>query len=121
LVEYLQKKCDQLADRGKDPAKTPVRHEVYTLLLVDKMMNEIYGEHGSQGLVVAPRDIVSIISPEIAPTGGSVLHKHGVFKLCNELISGEVDIDRMDYLLRDSRECGVVYGIFDASRIQDSL
>jgi HD superfamily phosphohydrolase len=27
----------------------------------------------------------------------------------------------MDYLLRDSRECGVVYGIFDATRIQDSL
>ena len=27
----------------------------------------------------------------------------------------------MDYLLRDSRECGVVYGVFDADRILDSL
>ncbi|MCX6125916.1 MAG: hypothetical protein NTV34_14380 [Proteobacteria bacterium] len=27
----------------------------------------------------------------------------------------------MDYLLRDSRECGVVYGIFDESRILNSL
>jgi len=44
-----------------------------------------------------------------------------MYRLCNELISGEFDIDRMDYLLRDSRECGVVYGIFDSTRIQDSL
>ncbi len=27
----------------------------------------------------------------------------------------------MDYLLRDSRECGVVYGVFDVDRILDSL
>lgn len=41
--------------------------------------------------------------------------------MLHELVSGELDIDRMDYLLRDSRECGVVYGIFDAGRILDSL
>ena len=27
----------------------------------------------------------------------------------------------MDYLIRDSRECGVVYGVFDVHRILDSL
>lgn len=121
LTEYLQRKCDHLTGAGKDPAKTRVRHEVYTLMLVDRLLNEIYQEGDYKGLKIVPRDVVSIITPEIAPVGGSVLHQHGTHKLLNELISGEVDIDRMDYLLRDSRECGVVYGIFDATRIQDSL
>ena len=121
LVEYLQNRADAMADKGQDPTKIPVRHEVYTLLLVDKALNEIYQSYGTDGVVVSPRDVISIITPDIEPTGGSVLHQFGVHKLCNELISGEIDIDRMDYLLRDSRECGVVYGIFDDTRIQDSL
>jgi HD superfamily phosphohydrolase len=125
LMEYLQKRCDAMAAAGKDPSKRRVRHEVFTLLLVDKMLNEVNQEIGRDKrgieMMVAPRDVVSIISPEIEPVGGSVLKLHGANKLCNELISGEVDIDRMDYLLRDSKECGVVYGIFDATRIQDSL
>lgn len=121
LTEYLQNKCDQMSSAGKDPSRIRVRHEVYTLLLVDRLLNEIYQEGSHKGIKIVPRDIVSIITPEITPVGGSILHQHGTHKLLNELISGEVDIDRMDYLLRDSRECGVVYGMFDATRIQDSL
>ena len=124
LIEFLQKRCDDMAAAGKDPYKRRVRHEVYTLLLVDRMLNQVNQElvkDKRQDLMIAPRDVASIISPDILPVGGSILHKFGCYKLCNELISGEVDIDRMDYLLRDSKECGVVYGIFDASRIQDSL
>jgi len=34
-----------------------------------------------------------------------------------ELLSGAVDIDRMDYLLRDSHYTGVAYGIFDHLRL----
>ena len=51
----------------------------------------------------------------------SPLTKHKSLGLCHELVSGEVDVDRMDYLLRDSKECGVVYGIFDVDRILDSF
>ncbi|HYF93399.1 MAG TPA: HD domain-containing protein [Symbiobacteriaceae bacterium] len=34
-----------------------------------------------------------------------------------ELISSQLDVDRMDYLLRDSRMCGVTYGQFDLDRL----
>jgi len=34
-----------------------------------------------------------------------------------ELLSGVIDIDRMDYLLRDSHYTGVAYGIFDHLRL----
>ncbi len=34
-----------------------------------------------------------------------------------ELISSPWDVDKMDYLLRDSHYCGVQYGTFDLDRI----
>ena len=120
LVDFLEESCVGLAADGKDPAKTPVRHEVYTLLLVDRLLTEVNRDYKGR-LRIEPRDVVSVLSPSIAPEKGSPLEAYGLSRLCHELISGEVDIDRMDYLLRDSRECGVVYGIFDATRIQDSL
>ncbi len=37
--------------------------------------------------------------------------------LFQDILSGEVDVDRMDYLLRDSLHCGVGYGNFDHHRL----
>ena len=120
LCEYFQSKLKELRNRGVDPSQTRVRHEIYTLLLIDTTLRQVY-EGPYQGIRIEPQDVVSIITPEITPVANSPLLAHKVHNLCHELISGEVDIDRMDYLLRDSRECGVVYGIFDVSRVQDSL
>ena len=38
-----------------------------------------------------------------------------------ELISGRLDCDKQDYLLRDSYFCGVPYGIFDLARLHNTL
>ncbi len=38
-----------------------------------------------------------------------------------DLLSSQLDIDRMDYLLRDSLMCGVSYGNFDLSRLLSTL
>ena len=37
------------------------------------------------------------------------------------IISGELDVDRMDYLLRDSHYTGVAYGVIDYERIISNL
>lgn len=37
------------------------------------------------------------------------------------IISGPLDADKQDYLLRDSRFCGVDYGVFDIHQLQRSL
>lgn len=38
-----------------------------------------------------------------------------------QLVAGEMDTDRADYLLRDSLHCGVSYGLFDSARLIESV
>lgn len=43
-------------------------------------------------------------------------------KLRRSILSGPIDIDKMDYLVRDSQHCGVPYGRhFDRNRLMNSL
>jgi hypothetical protein len=37
------------------------------------------------------------------------------------LISGSLDVDKLDYLSRDAMMCGVPYGVIDVDRLQSSL
>ena len=43
------------------------------------------------------------------------------FPILNQLVSSELDCDRMDYLLRDSYFCGVSYGGYDLDWMIDNL
>lgn len=43
------------------------------------------------------------------------------FPLLSQLVSSEMDCDRMDYLLRDSYFCGVSYGQYDLDWLLDNL
>ena len=43
------------------------------------------------------------------------------FPILHQLISSEIDCDRMDYLLRDSYFCGVSYGSFDIEWLIENI
>lgn len=43
------------------------------------------------------------------------------YTLLKEIISGPLDVDKQDYLLRDSYFCGVKYGLYDQERLINSL
>ncbi len=43
-------------------------------------------------------------------------HFTSEYSILKKIISGELDADRADYLLRDSHFCGVDYGVFDYER-----
>jgi len=45
----------------------------------------------------------------------------GETRLLAQAISSELDVDKMDYLLRDSMFCGVQYGRFDLERVLDTV
>ncbi len=44
-----------------------------------------------------------------------------LFPILSQLVSSEMDCDRMDYLLRDSYFCGVSYGNYDLDWLIDNL
>ena len=60
-----------------------------------------------------PRDVVSLLSEKLSDTKGRILQS---------LLSGPIDIDKLDYLGRDSLHAGVPYGRhFDQGRLIGSL
>ncbi|MGB9881038.1 MAG: hypothetical protein ACPLRM_09775, partial [Anaerolineae bacterium] len=42
-------------------------------------------------------------------------------RLLKDMVSGPLDADKQDYLLRDSYYCGVRYGIYDLDRLLQTL
>ena len=91
------------------------RHEHYSekIILSSDVGTIIDDDQRLKDLGVDRRRVASIISEE---TGE--IYDVGVVK---ELISSVWDVDKMDYLLRDSHYCGVQYGQFDLARILDTI
>lgn len=112
LTEY-EKVCVMLAgllhDVGHGPFShafehvTNHSHEEYTakIILGDTELNSILRVVSKK----LPEDIVSIIQ-----------HTHEN-DILNQIVSGQLDADRMDYLLRDSYFTATSYGQFDLERI----
>jgi len=60
------------------------------------------------------RAVSSILDPDPAAVPPEL-------RILRHLLSSQLDVDRIDYLVRDSLHCGVQYGNFDCDRLLDSL
>ena len=90
-------------------------HEDYTVkLLVDSSLTQIL-EQEFAGQGVTPALLVALITRHATPACLPILAQAGqtLLPLLSQVISGELDADRMDYLRRDAYYCGVSYGQFD--------
>ncbi|MFD1123788.1 HD domain-containing protein [Lentilactobacillus raoultii] len=65
--------------------------------------------------------ILTRVSPDFPRQVASVINKTYPNKQVVEMISSQLDADRMDYLLRDAYNTGVKYGTFDLSRILEVM
>jgi HD superfamily phosphohydrolase len=102
---------------GRRPYRQSV-HEDYSVLLIQTLADE-----GILSDTIA-QDVASLIHSEIAPSiwfEDLEIAVPGLHSACRQMISGEVDCDRMDYLLRDSYYCGVTYGHYDLDWMLSSL
>lgn len=92
------------------------RHEIFSCLIIRELFQDIFPEDSE-----LLRDVLSIIDWDIAPSQDSLLENHGVRWLFSDILSGEIDADRIDYLLRDSTSTGAKYGIFDLERLLENI
>jgi HD superfamily phosphohydrolase len=101
---------------------TRASHEDYTVkLILDSELATLLRAQFSQ-LGVDPEDVAHLISgyfPERA--AGFVIDGVNYAPLLGQMVSGEMDADRMDYLQRDSFFAGVSYGKFDQSWLLENL
>jgi HD superfamily phosphohydrolase len=101
-------------------------HEDYTLkIILDSPLTPLLEKAGNE-FGFTPQHIASLIESSVSVNedffketvdGVSVNFR----PVLRQLISSELDADRMDYLRRDSYYCGVNYGVFDYSWLLRNL
>ncbi|HEX4953712.1 MAG TPA: HD domain-containing protein [Thermoanaerobaculia bacterium] len=94
---------------AEDLFEEGIDHEEMTRRLLG--LPEVEAAFAEHGAGLGPSDV------------GSLLAGRGPAeeRLLAQIVSGELDVDKMDYLLRDSLYCGVRYGHFDLDRLLDTM
>jgi HD superfamily phosphohydrolase len=96
-------------------------HEDYTI----KSITDSSFTQSFKGVIdefgISPTAIAELVVGETRNPSYFTYKNINYFPLLHQLVSSEMDCDRMDYLLRDSYFCGVSYGKFDLDWIIDNL
>lgn len=112
-TEFLAKK-----DIGSQRRAT---HEDYTIKsIADSSFSESFKELEAK-YGVQRKYIADLIRGKTNDPAYFTLGNINYFPILHQLVSSELDCDRMDYLLRDSYFCGVSYGGYDLDWLLDNL
>ena len=98
--------AEELFEQGLD------HEEMTRRLITTPELEGIFARHG-EGLGAA--DVIRMLAGSRDP------HASPSRKLLAQVVSGELDVDKMDYLLRDGLFCGVRYGSYDLERLLDTM
>lgn len=91
----------------------PFKHEAYSAAVIRHELRDAIENHPlNQNLEIRAEDIANLLEG----TAGA-----GRRLFWRELLDGQMDADRMDYLLRDSLHTGVDYGKYDWRRILNTI
>jgi len=89
------------------------QHEDYSAAALAHDLTDLIENHQqAKTNGIRSKDVLDIFATP-APTAGVLVWK--------ELVSGQMDADRMDYLLRDAYHAGVQYGRYDLDRIVHTI
>lgn len=97
---------------GQSLFEGTLRHENYSAAIIDnteigQLIDEQLEDRG-----IAKSEVVALLRDGVVPLGCAFLH---------QLLDSAYDVDKMDYVLRDSHYCGVEYGTFDIRRLIATL
>ncbi|MBT4761289.1 MAG: HD domain-containing protein [Bdellovibrionaceae bacterium] len=138
-----------LMAQDEQNSNEPIEHEYLSLLIIQRVFKNI-PEKFLEGFSAEQlaNDVASMVENKIVPSeyflsqsqelftgalksipclqndyesGVCIGSPNSFHKVLSSLVSGTIDADRMDYLLRDSQTFGVNYGLFDFEGILSSL
>jgi uncharacterized protein len=96
--------------------KKLIRHEVWTpFFLAEYRTKEFFAAYNRHN----PRH--HLTEEKFKLIEAMIMHKTPVKRLLADIVSSQLDADRLDYLLRDSHFCGVTYGEFDLRWMLNSM
>jgi len=96
-----------------NPAGKKYEHEDYSAAIItDKLRDSIEDHPLNQNFGLRVKDVAALLH------GGSAAGRSLFWR---ELITGQIDADRIDYLLRDSHHAGVDYGRFGWRRLLSTV
>lgn len=85
-----------------------IKHEIYTIEIIRNSNSQIY-------------KILYLENPKLIDEVCLIITKKHKIKWLNELLSGSFDLDRMDYLMRDSLMTDVKYGLVNPEFILSQI
>jgi uncharacterized protein len=86
----------------------PIRHENWTPYFLADFANSDFFDHYNQLNPTFPID-----AAKFELIAAMIMHKPEAQSVAADIVSSQLDADRLDYLLRDSHFSGVQYGQFD--------
>lgn len=94
-------------------------HEDYTVAILERTD---LGRAIERSFPFGARHVASLVRPEVSPgddffLDGGLDHR----RLLSQIVSSELDVDRMDYLVRDASQTGARYGQVDTSWLLGNL
>ena len=99
-------------------------HEDYSVMVIASLAR---GKNAPISIVEA-QDIASLVHHRIKPSeewnrrfSRALKKKFIVHDVVQSFVSGDLDCDRMDYLMRDAHHTGVPYGFYDIDRLISAL
>ncbi|MBT7608206.1 MAG: HD domain-containing protein [Bacteriovoracaceae bacterium] len=96
-------------------------HEDYTIkAIADSDFSESFSLIEKK-FGVSRQHVAELIQGHTTDKEYFIINNKNYFPILHQLVSSEMDCDRMDYLLRDSYFCGVSYGHYDLDWLLDNL
>lgn len=122
-TEFVMPKLSELKlpKRFQEKNDRQATHEDYTIKsIVESSFTDSFSQVEKE-FGVKPENIAELIVGKTTDEAYFTIDGINYFPLLQQLVSSEMDCDRMDYLLRDSYFCGVSYGKYDLDWIIDNL
>lgn len=103
--------------RYTEGANKKYDHEEYSIAIIKKYFKPLIEDHPlNRNYKIKVEDVTALLGDSSA-----IYDMDSLSFLWKDIISGQIDADRADYLLRDSLHLGVNYGLYDRNRLINCL